>query len=36
MIDDWKIALDKNHVVGAVFMDLSTAFDCLPHSLFIA
>ena len=36
MIDDWKIALDKNHVVGAVFMDLSKAFGCLPHSLLIA
>ena len=36
MIDDWKIALDKNHVVGTVFMDLSKAFDCLPHSLLIA
>ena len=36
MIDDWKIALDKNHVAGAVFMDLSHAFDCLPRSLLIA
>ena len=36
MIDDWKIALDKNHGVGAVFMELSKAFDCPPHSLLIA
>ena len=36
MIDDWKIALDKNHVVGAVFVNLSKVFDCLPHNLLIA
>ena len=34
-IDDWKVSLDRNQVVGAVFMDLSKAFDCLPHGLLI-
>ena len=36
LIKDWKISLDSNQIVGAVFMDLSKAFDCLPHSLIIA
>lgn len=35
-IDEWKLALDKNHVAGAVFMDLSKAFDCLPRGLLLA
>ena len=30
-IEDLKSALDKNMKIGAVFMDLSKAFDCLPH-----
>ena len=36
VIDDWKISLDQNKVVGALFMDLSKAFDCLPHGLLVA
>ena len=33
IIDDWKQAVDKNLYVAAVLMDLSKAFDCLPHDL---
>ena len=36
MLEDWKLAIDENEIVGALFMDISKAFDCLPHSLIIA
>ena len=32
----WKKALDENLYFGSVMMDLSKAFDCLPHGLIIA
>ena len=35
-MEDWKEALDKNLYVGAILMDLSKVFDCLPHELIIA
>ena len=35
-IADWKVPLDCNQIIGTVFMDLSKAFDCLPHGLIIA
>ena len=32
----WRKYLDKNKIVGATLMDLSKAFDCLPHDLLVA
>ena len=36
LIENWKTALDKNLFTGTVLMDLSKAFDCIPHDLLIA
>ena len=35
IIEDWKKALDNNEAVGVILMDLSKAFDYLPHDLLI-
>ena len=35
IIEDWKQALDDNKYVAAILMDLSKAFDCLPHELLL-
>ena len=32
----WRRALDDNNYVGTIAMDLSKAFDCMPHGLLIA
>ena len=34
--DTWRRAVEERDVVGAVLLDLSKAFDCLPFSLIIA
>ena len=36
MLEKWKNTLDKSKHVGAVFMDLSKAFDTINHDLLIA
>ena len=35
LLEDWKKALDNHESAAAVLMDLSKAFDCLPHGLLI-
>ena len=36
MIEMWKRALDEDKNIGAIFMDLSKAFDTLNHNLLLA
>ena len=35
LVEDWRRALDNGEYVSAILMDLSRAFDCLPHDLLL-
>ena len=36
LLQEWQNELDKTGFVGTILMDLSKAYDCLPHDLLIA
>ena len=36
LIENWRKDLLKNNKIGALLMDLSKAFDCMPDELLIA
>ncbi len=35
MIENWKMVHDKQQTTGAIFIDLSKAFDTFSHSLLL-
>lgn len=36
LLEEWRMNLDSGKIVGAILMDLSKAFDCIPHDILIA
>ena len=36
MVEEWKSKFDNDYIAGAILMDPSKAFDCIPNDLIIA
>ena len=36
LVEEWREGRDNNYIVGAILIDLSKAFHCILHDLFIA
>ena len=36
LLQDWQKYLNKSGNIGTLLMDLTKAYDCLPHDLLIA
>ena len=36
LIKNWQKCIDQRGFIGTILMDLSKAYDCLPHDLIIA
>ena len=36
LTEDWRAGLDNNELVAVISLDLSKAFDCVPHKLLLA